>query len=121
MSARSILYGAAAAAALALQLAGCCELLRVEADQLVDEARACTAGDECVVVSWGELGLGDSCVSSFQCSVAVNAQVDLDRFARRAASISDRWDGQCDTCTKASCVEPSSAACDVGAGRCELR
>lgn len=69
-----------------LGFSGCCDLLLAEAEALEREYARCETDEQCVVYSYfddgydEQPGLGNSCVPTFQCSVALAADADLYEF-----------------------------------------
>lgn len=117
--------GALAAVGLLMALAvgACdrCEDMEQDAQALKRSYEACSAGDTCQAVNLYDLAGANNCLGAFQCSAALRAGVDLDRFRAEALALADEY-RSCGTCVAAGCVDPSTltASCNVTSGLCEL-
>lgn len=100
--------------------------MRAEAEALEREYAHCETDEQCVVYQYfddgyaEQPGLGNSCVPTFQCSVALAADADLGEFTEKARSISDRYRANCGICASASCTAAGSPYCDTETGLCAL-
>jgi len=111
-----------------IPLAGCCEILRLEAEALERQYARCETDEQCVAHRYFDDAytndaqplVGNTCHPTFQCSVALAADADLDEFACRAREISDRYSASCPMCMSASCMPSGGASCDAQTGLCQL-
>ncbi|MED5465549.1 MAG: hypothetical protein VX699_12940 [Myxococcota bacterium] len=102
---------------------GCIDCSRIadDAQALVNKAVTCGAEDTCQVVSLYELAGPNTCLAAFQCPAAFRADVNLERFSKKARDLA-RDHKNCPMCVQASCPNSSeaTASCNVEIGQCEL-
>ena len=105
-------------------LLGCdpsCSELEDDAFALRNEYAGCAEGDSCQKVQMADHAGANNCLLAFQCTHALNADADLERFGERARKIVDDY-RDCNTCAQAGCAdaEQQLAVCNAASGSCEL-
>ena len=95
-----------------------CDGYEQQARDLIASHAACEADDDCIAVL-GPIVL-NSCISAFDCSIAVRKGTDAEALKLEAQRIADDRPRLCGAvCSQASCeIGAKAARCDTGSKRC---
>jgi hypothetical protein len=98
-----------------------CDDLEDDAFALRAKYAACAEGESCQKVQLADHAGANNCLLAFQCTHALNAAADLERFGERAREIVEDY-RDCNTCAQAGCAdaELQLAVCNAASGSCEL-
>ena len=98
---------------------GCCEHIKNEARELVDDQKRCSSEDTCIIVEYYDAVGPNNCLGPFQCFASLNEN-NLGDFEDEARSLAERFE-RCNECTMASCMDPDTVEpfCDETTGMCD--
>jgi hypothetical protein len=79
--------------------AASCSDVRERAIELLESAQQCETDSDCTLIS-----LAEPCIDTFLCQLPVNAETDVDAFAREAGKLIETYRECMNSCFLARCI-----------------